>query len=137
MDSQEQTHYVKRVKLPSGRTIEVVYFHDPEAPEAPRVDDAGAGLHVCPGCDSGLVQPHQWAEAGPDSWTVSLHCPNCGLERSGVYAQDDVDAFDELLDKGCDELARDYRRLVRSNMEAEVERFATALLQDHILPEDF
>jgi hypothetical protein len=137
MDSQEQTHYVKRVKLPSGRTIEVVYFHDPNAPAAPRVDDPGAGLHVCPTCSSELVQPFDWAEAGPGSWAVTLHCPNCGGDHSGVYAQEAIDAFDELLDESCDALARDYRRLVRSNMEAEVERFALALQGDYILPEDF
>ena len=47
MDSHdEQTHYVKRVVLPSGKTIEVVYFKDddaqipariePQAPSTPR-----------------------------------------------------------------------------------------------------
>jgi hypothetical protein len=39
----EQTHYVKRVLLPSGKTIEVVYFREtipvPEAPEALHTTD--------------------------------------------------------------------------------------------------
>src|SRR3954469_1023440 len=56
----EQTHYVKRVLLPSGKTIEVVYFREQGAVEeavaaAPRrTEDAPGGphqgLHVCFAC---------------------------------------------------------------------------------------
>jgi hypothetical protein len=68
---------------------------------------------------------------------VTLHCPNCGGDREGVFGQAAVDAFDEMLDRGSDELARDYRRLVRANMETEIERFAAALEVGALLPEDF
>jgi hypothetical protein len=129
MDSQEQTHYFKRVRLPSGRTIEVVLFSDPQAE-----DDR---LHVCGVCSSELVQPIQWQEAGPAHWSVTLRCPDCGEEREGTFAQDAVDAFDEVLDRGCEELASDYRRLVRANMASEVECFTSALAAGAILPEDF
>ena len=56
----EQTHYVKRVLLPSGKTIEVVYFRDSgpveEALQAPRTTDAPpAEPHMCMECASVLV----------------------------------------------------------------------------------
>ena len=137
-----QTHFTKRVTLPSGKTIEVVYFAeesqaaDAQAP-APPVAEAVQDLHVCVECDSELVYPVQWEEAGSENWSVVLHCPNCDVFREGVFTQDNVELFDEELDRGADALARDYKRLMRANMTDEIERFAGALEADAILPEDF
>jgi hypothetical protein len=152
MDSHdEQTHYVKRVVLPSGKTIEVVYFKEaeqplpaaggpaeepPQAPEHPPAEPH-QDLHVCMECASELVYPVQWEESGADNWSVLLHCPNCDLYREGVFSQDTVESFDEELDRGSDALARDYKRLMRANMAEEIECFVGALRADAILPEDF
>jgi hypothetical protein len=136
----EQTHFVKRVVLPSGKTIEVVYFKEAGAEEAgPSHPSAepDQDLHVCVECSSELVYPVRWDEAGPDNWNVLLHCPNCEVYREGVFAQNTVEAFDEELDRGGDALARDYGRLLRANMEDELERLTSALAADAILPEDF
>ena len=141
----EQTHFVKRVVLPSGKTIEVVYFREPEAhlpepelfPETLPLAEPDQELHVCIECTSELVYPVRWDEAGPENWTVLLHCPNCDVHREGVFTQETVEAFDEELDRGGDALARDYKRLMRANMAEEIERFAGALRADAILPEDF
>jgi hypothetical protein len=147
----EQTHFVKRVVLPSGKTIEVVYFKEadlaqplaespveeaPAAPEHPPAE-ADQDLHVCVECESELVYPVQWEESGPENWSVLLHCPNCDVYREGIFTQDCVEGFDEELDRGADVLARDYKRLMRANMAAEIERFVGALNSDAILPEDF
>jgi hypothetical protein len=139
----DNTHFTKRVTLPSGKTIEVVYFADdgrvadvvdarPTAPVEPQQD-----LHMCVECESELVYPVEWEEAGPENWSVVLHCPNCDVSREGVFTQDNVELFDEELDRGADVLARDYKRLVRANMADEIERFAGALQAGAILPEDF
>ena len=139
----EQAHHVKRVVLPSGKTIEVVYFKENEAdqPEPKRLPEPPAeptqALHVCVDCTSELVYPVQWEEAGPENWTVLLHCPNCDVYREGVFSQDNVEEFDEELDRGADALARDYKRLLRANMADEIDRFIGALESDAILPEDF
>jgi hypothetical protein len=142
----EQTHYVKRVQLPSGKTIEVVYFRESapldEAPAvAPITDEPAAephqDLHVCLECSSDLVYPVQWEESGSENWSVLLHCPNCDVYREGVFSQDTVGGFDEELDRGADTLARDYKRLMRANMSEEIERFVGALTAGAILPEDF
>ena len=138
----ENSHTTKRVTLPSGKTIEVVYFSDdafmaeaiePPAPSPEPCQD----LHICVDCDAELVYPVQWEEAGPENWSVVLHCPNCDVYREGVFTQDNVELFDEELDRGADALARDYKRLMRANMAEEIERFVGALEAGAICPEDF
>jgi hypothetical protein len=141
MDSHgDNTHFTKRVTLPSGKTIEVVYFAeeaaDSQAPARPGPEPV-QDRHVCVDCDSELVYPVQWEEAGPENWSVLLHCPNCGVFREGVFTQDNVELFDEELDRGADSLARDYKRLMRANMADEIDRFVGALTAGAILPEDF
>jgi hypothetical protein len=146
----EQTHFVKRVVLPSGKTIEVVYFKEADLPQPAAEPPAEAtrapehppaephqDLHVCVACSSELVYPVQWEESGPENWNVLLHCPNCDLYREGIFTQETVEGFDEELDRGADALARDYKRLMRANMAEEIDRFVGALAADAILPEDF
>jgi len=143
MDAKgDNTHFTKRVTLPSGKTIEVVYFADegfllePDAPVHPPAETQ-QDLHMCVECDSQLVYPVQWEEAGPENWSVLLHCPNCDVFREGVFTQENVELFDEELDRGADALARDYKRLMRANMADEIDRFVGALDAGAILPEDF
>jgi hypothetical protein len=147
----EQAHYVKRVVLPSGKTIEVVYFKENDLPQPavdPLVEERHAApehppaephqdLHVCVKCASELVYPVHWEESGPENWSVLLHCPNCDVHREGIFTQETVESFDEELDRGADALTRDYRRLLRANMADEIERFVGALNSGAILPEDF
>jgi hypothetical protein len=146
MDAKgDNTHFTKRVTLPSGKTIEVVYFADEaelaEAGEAPSaahpVAEPHQDLHCCVECESDLVYPVQWEEAGPENWSVLLHCPNCDVFREGVFTQENVELFDEELDRGADVLARNYKRLMRANMADEIDRFVGALEAGAILPEDF
>ncbi len=135
-------HYVKRVTLPSGKTIEVVYFESariereqPAAGLAPSRSDQA--LHICAECTSELVYPTQWEEAGPENWRVSLRCPNCEWTSTGVFAQDLVDGFDERLDEGTERLVFDLKQLMHANMSEEIERFVAALDAEALLPEDF
>lgn len=136
---------IRRVTLPSGKSIEVLYFADAET-EAIAAGPAQAQveatptetpLHVCDNCRSTLVYPTEWDEAGPDHWRVELRCPNCEWYGEGIYDQETVEAFDDVLDQGIDVLLSDYRALVNSNMEDEIDRFAAALEADAILPSDF
>ena len=71
-------HQLKRIVLPSGKTIEVVYFDhaavEPEihaaAAPAQAPADADRDLHLCINCGSHLAYPVRWEEAGPKSWNV-------------------------------------------------------------------
>ena len=130
--------YVRRVVLPSGRAIEVVYFESVAgetvaAPGSDRLRD----LHVCPECDRDLVYPVEWEEVSPTHWEVLLRCPNCEWTEVDTFDQPTVDRFDEKLDIGTEILIRDLKRLQQANMEDEVSRFVAALDADAILPEDF
>jgi hypothetical protein len=127
--SQPDRHSIRRIVLPSGRTIDVVRFH-PDGTEE-------AGLHVCPECDSQLVQPIDWSEAPQGFWALLLQCPNCFWTDDGVFDQDQVDQLEEHLDVGLTEMLSDLRRLTQANMSEEIERFIAALTTDLILPEDF
>jgi hypothetical protein len=139
MSQPEHTNHIRRVVLPSGRAIEVVYFEQQTAPPTAisgtvrqRVD-----LDVCPECDRRLVYPVEWSEADATHWEVVLRCPNCEWSEIGLFDQETVDRFDAQLDDGTEALVRDLKRLTRANMEEEFERFASALASDAIWPMDF
>ncbi|MDX6627845.1 MAG: hypothetical protein QOH00_91 [Gaiellales bacterium] len=148
-DQGHPDHQLKRIVLPSGKTIEVVYFENPSAagpigagasvpapaPAAPRVGERD--LHVCPGCESDLVYPVQWEEADEAHWHITLRCPNCEWSEDGIFGQDQCDGFDDELERGTDALTRDYKRLMTANLAEEIDRFAKALEVDGILPSDF
>jgi hypothetical protein len=128
--------YVRKVVLPSGRSIEVVYYESLPAEVAPALEPV-EDLHICPECDRKLVYPVEWEEVSPTHWEVLLRCPNCEWSEVGTFDQPTVDRFDEKLDIGTEILIRDLKRLQQANMEDEVERFVRALGADAILPEDF
>ncbi len=125
----DHKHYVRKVTLPSGKTIEVISFEDitPAAPE----------LHLCPECECDLVYPVSWDEADATSWEVTLRCPNCEWGVTNVFGEQCIQRFDETLDRGTEALVDDLRQLTRANMEEDVERFVLALDAGHVLPEDF
>ena len=136
---ERDPHYVKRVVLPSGKTIEVVYFKDAVERDSSfrTVAEPDQALHLCAACSSELVYPTGWEEADGDRWHVQLRCPDCEHRSEGIFSQSTVEAFDEELEAGTDALAADLRRLCRANMVEEVDRFAAALDSGAILPEDF
>ncbi len=132
-----QPHAVRRVVLPSGKTIEVVYFAD-GAPEHTGPAPSGtAQLHLCPECTSDLVYPTEWEEFGEDLWSLKLRCPNCEWRSAGSYDHATVERLDEELDRGTHAVLTDLKALVQANMEADIARFVAALDADHIWPIDF
>jgi hypothetical protein len=140
--STDPSHHIRRVVLPSGKTIEVVYFDDrPAEPVAPALpadaDEHAEDLHICGTCASNLVYPVEWHEAGTRHWEVTLRCPNCEWIGTGIFEQAVVERFDTELDRATTAMVGDFQRLMHANMEDEIERFVTALEADAITPEDF
>ena len=129
MNENRDRHSVRRIVLPSGRSIEVVRF---EAEDGTR-----HGLHICPACDSELVQPVCWSETEDHRWELTLECPNCGWLEDGIYQREQIDRLEEKLDDGLAEMLADLKRLTQANMAEEIDRFMSALNADFILPEDF
>src|SRR3954454_16104078 len=144
-----EDNQLKRIVLPSGKTIEVVYFEALSAeaaqlepgvtsvPQAETQETVERDLHLCPECRSDLVYPVAWEEADETHWSITLRCPNCEWAEDGVYAQDSCDRFDDELERGTDALTRDYKRLMAANLAEEIDRFTEALDADAILPMDF
>lgn len=124
-------HSVRRIVLPSGKSIEVVRLDDRH--ETP----ARGSLHVCQDCESELVQPLEWRATTDDRWELMLYCPNCDWSCRGIYGHEQVEGLEEQLDRGVEAIVRDLQRLTSANMADEIERFAAALEADLILPEDF
>src|ERR1700751_2057847 len=129
MNQQQEQPSVRRIVLPSGRSIEVVRFNDQNS--------ATRGLHVCPDCASELVQPIDWSGAPEDSWHLALNSPHCDWYTEGLYSQDQVRELAARLDEALADMLRDLQRLTQANMADQIDRFVTALYADQILPEDF
>jgi hypothetical protein len=147
--SSEPRQYVRRVILPSGRSIEIVWFDgDPEPYEPPPVTPAGmlnpirkrsplniGDLHICGTCGSSLVYPTKWEEAGQTHWEVTLRCPGCEWTGTGIFEQELVERFDEELDRGTEALVRDLERLVDASLN-EIYALVSDMEGDHTPPED-
>jgi len=128
---QHEPGEVRRIVLPSGRTIEVTQFGGAHEATRPRE------LQICPHCASELVQPVGWEEQSGSRWHLELACPNCSWSDSGVFDSAQVEAFEDRLDEGLRDMIEDLQRLAQSNLAGEFERFVRALDVDLILPEDF
>ena len=111
--------HIKRIVLPSGKTVEIVYYQasDGERPGATELRDieAGAELHVrrlelCGACGGERVHPTEWNE---------------------------VERFDDVLNDATDRLIEELDRVTRENMNEAVDRFRSALESDGIVPFDF
>ena len=81
--------------------------------------------------------PSSGTRRAPATGRSPSAAPSASTWPPATYDQATVDRFDEVLDDGTDALVRDLKRLMRANMEDEVERFSAALHAGAILPEDF
>jgi hypothetical protein len=70
-------------------------------------------------------------------WRVSLRCPSCGWSSEQLFDALTLERLDEALERGMEELMVELDRLTEHNMREYVDRFATALASDAILPSDF
>ena len=95
-------------------------------------------LHVCPACSSALVQPVSWKQEGERrGWLISRRCPECEWSGESVHSEVEIDAFDEQLDLGAQELAGELRAMEHANMSELARTFIRALHQDLIGADDF
>ncbi|HET7380119.1 MAG TPA: hypothetical protein VFJ24_08775 [Gaiellales bacterium] len=137
--------HIKRIVLPSGKTVEIVYYQSDEG-EAVISDvqeiEAGAELHVrqielCGGCGGDRVHPVEWDEVEEMRWQLALRCPDCEWRHTDTYDALEVERFDDVLNDATDRLIEELDRVTRENMNEAVDRFRIALEQDGILPFDF
>jgi len=138
MQNPAENSATRRVTLPTGQSMDVLSVDGGDRTATAQPDTARqTELHVCPQCLSELVAPVAWEQASPREWAVTVQCPNCEWWDADIFDEATVERFDEELDRGTEALVRDLLRLMRANMEDDVERFVAALHADAILPEDF
>jgi len=139
MRPEESYHIHHRVRLPDGREIEVVHLERPRRSDGDgsAVAEPAPELHVCFHCASKLVHPVDWADEGGGSWRILLRCPECEATREGVFGRDQIESFEDELDRGIGSLLGDLRRMTHTNMSDEIEFFVRALNADVIVPSDF
>lgn len=152
-------HICHAVELPDGRHIQITYLDiEPHSrrtsersssgpswmsppslpvPATPAGVEQQAALHLCPACSGRLVHPLDWCEVSSELWRIQLRCPDCGLWREGVYGRRQVERLDEELDRASATLLSEYKRLVRANMNEELELLTRALELELIGPRDF
>ena len=94
-------------------------------------------LTICITCGGHLVHPLRWSAVGTQHWRIELRCPDCEARGTVVEHQSVVDRFDELLEQGAADLARDLHTLVQIAIDAEVERLHVSLASGRLRPEDF
>ena len=96
---------VKRIILPSGKAVEIVYFQSEPGVDtaAQRPDSGGGGLEVCPDCAGELVHPTDWHELCAVTGSSSCVAPSAS-GCTGVHDEADVQRYDALLNDGTDKL---------------------------------
>jgi hypothetical protein len=139
------------IVLPSGRRLEILYVdgepfamnEDGQAAGSgsPAVDtsmlDALDDLTLCGSCGSPLVQPVGWESHGAQAWQLELRCPECELRATTVIEDELAEQLSLFHERARALVELSMVRLASDNAEREIERFARALEQDLILPEDF
>ena len=140
-------YHVKRIVLPSGKTVEIVYYQadggEPIITEAREVEPEAAldpdvrRLELCSSCGGERVHPIDWHEVEDMRWEISLRCPDCEWSEVERFDQTEVERYDDVLNDATDRLIEELDRITRENMTEAVERFRTALENDDILPFDF
>jgi hypothetical protein len=101
----------------------------------------GAGtcdLHVCPCCSQPFVAPREVLASHDDGQhVVELQCANCNW--SSVQLRDGMElvALDRALDRDSAQIEAAAEALALSVELERIDRFALALHEGHILPEDF
>jgi DNA-directed RNA polymerase subunit RPC12/RpoP len=137
--------HVKRIVLPSGKTVEIVYYQttgsDPVISDVHEIE-AGAELHVrqielCMKCGGDRVHPTDWNEVEELRWQLALRCPDCEWRTLETYDAAEVERYDDVLNDATDRLIEELDRVTRENMSDTVDRFRSALENDGIMPFDF
>jgi DNA-directed RNA polymerase subunit RPC12/RpoP len=135
--------HVKRIQLPSGKVVDLVYLQAGwEQRAASGQADASARIRVrrielCPQCGSDRVHPLDWREVENLRWELDVRCPDCRWTGGDVYEQPEVERYDDVLLAGAGDLTEELDRITRVNMAEHLERFRAALDADAITPFDY
>jgi hypothetical protein len=134
--------HVKRITLPSGKVVELVYLQNGWEQTATVAADPPARtrirrIELCPQCGGDRVHPLDWREVEDMRWDLDLRCPDCRWEGGDVFDQPEVERYDDVLLAEAGDMIEELDRITRQNMAEHLERFSAALHADAITPFDF
>jgi hypothetical protein len=95
-------------------------------------------LHLCQGCAKPFVVPAAVLDVvGRDQYLMELQCNNCGLVVVASHGEEVLEALDRELDRQVADMQAALEVWLVTRQMEEIDAFAAALQDDHILPEDF
>ena len=95
-------------------------------------------LHICAGCRTPFVIPMSILDVREDGrYVVELSCANCQASSLATHDEASLEALDHELDRGLLAIQEALDALVMADELERIDRFAAALQDDLILPEDF
>ena len=101
-------------------------------------------LRICPDCDCRLCFESAAEPLTPELWIIVVQCPNCWGAWRRTVGDVELELFEQALDDDTRVIEAELDQLAWSNavdeaeqLAAEVERFATALEMNAIVPMDF
>ncbi len=106
------------------------------APEQAHADHAD--LHLCRSCSWPFVVPECVLDViGADRYVIELVCANCRHREVATHDEARLEALDRELDRQTADMHAALEVWCLTRRIEEVDAFARALHDDHILPEDF
>jgi hypothetical protein len=107
---------------------------DPHRPARFEVPD----LHLCRDCERPFVVPLAVLDVlGADRYLMELQCNNCGLIVIAQHGEEVLEALDRELDRQTGDMQTALELWQVTRQLEEIDAFAHALQDGHILPEDF
>jgi hypothetical protein len=95
-------------------------------------------LHLCRGCGRPFVVPTAVLDVvGQDRYLMELQCTNCELVVVGTHGEQVLEDLDRELDRQRADMEAALEIWSVTRQVEEIDAFASALQDDHILPEDF
>ena len=139
--------HIKRIVLPSGKTVEIVYYQasgggDPVMSDVHEIDERRRRF----GCaGSSCARAAAATACIPPTGTRWRRCagscrcaaPTASGGTVDTYDAEEVERFDDVLNDATDRLIEELDRVTRENMNEAVDRFRAALENDGIVPFDF
>ena len=119
-------HYVKRVTLPSGKTIEVVYFEsarvEAEQPAPRGAPDARTSTSASSAPPSSSTRSSGKRPA-PRTGASRSAAPTASGPRPASSPRTSSTTSTRRLDEGTEQLVSDLKQLMHANMSEEIDRF--------------
>ena len=103
-----------------------------------RGEEESAPLHICRACSEPFVVPVSIVDiVDADRYVVELWCANCDRSSLSAHYDAELEVLDRQLVTSTAQIRAALEVIETVDQIVQAERFAAALRDDHILPEDF